>query len=332
MLNDWILKNYSAERKPVAPLVGAPLAHAAGTTVKLAQQNASEHMKVIRKVTELFHPDIILPMMDLTVEANALGRYVDFPMNEAATVQTFDFEWEFTDRLAGIDILHDGRLISVLQTVEKMKEELPQKMLRLAYVTGPYTLAGLIIGAENAAMAVSIEPDELHQLTEMLTIKIGQFIRELLKAGAQGICILEPSGVMLSAEMFHEFSADYVRKIIRAAGSGVDFVYHVCGNSMHLVSEMIGSGVSVLSIDAQDAGMDMVNVLDQVGDAVAVMGNMSPTGLLLSGQPEDVLREGRTILKDISSYRNAIFSTGCDLPVQTPLQNIHAFMDCGRHF
>jgi uroporphyrinogen decarboxylase len=48
------------------------------------------------------------------------------------------------------------------------------------------------------------------------------------------------------------------------------------------------------------------------------------------GTPEDVRREVERLRKEMEPYPNFILSTGCDLPQETPRENIQAFMDAGR--
>ena len=48
------------------------------------------------------------------------------------------------------------------------------------------------------------------------------------------------------------------------------------------------------------------------------------------GTPEDVRRETRALLESMRAVPNFVLSTGCDLPQETPVENIRAFMDVGR--
>jgi len=143
---------YSEGKRLVAPLVGFPGVNLVGTSIKLAQQNCCEHIKVINSIYERFHPDVLFPLMDLSVEANAIGRQTIFLPNESPTVVIEDFDFEQLAKFKQINIEFDSRLLSYTETVKQMNEQLPGSVMKGAYVTGPYTLAGLIIGAEQAAM------------------------------------------------------------------------------------------------------------------------------------------------------------------------------------
>jgi len=320
-------------RRLVAPLMGFPGLNMTGGSVKLAQQNYGEHYKVVKLLAETFGPDLVFPLMDLSVEANALGRYTVFPKGEAATVVKGAFS--VNDLVAGahINISFDTRLLGYVETLKLMSIGLPPTVLRGAYVTGPYSLAALIMGADEAAMATMLRPDELAEVCRFTTAKIQEYVRWLIAAGAQVICILEPSAVMLGPAQFEQFSADYVRHINNSCKyTGVATVYHTCGNTMHLVGKMVESGVDAVSLDSPEAGVDLPAVAETLPEEVMVIGNINPTGALLRGRPADVEAEVTQLLGRMAPFPNFVLSTGCDLPQETPLENIHAFMRAGRRY
>ena len=226
--HDMALRARREGRRLVAPLMGFPGLNMTGCSVKLAQQNYGEHYKVLKLLAETFRPDLIFPLMDLSVEANALGRYTVFPKDESATVVKEAFSVSDLVAQAHINISFDTRLLGYVETLKLMSIGLPEAVLRGAYVTGPYSLAALIMGADEAAMATILRPEELEEVCRFTTAKIQEYVRWLIAAGAQVICILEPSAVMLGPPQFEQFSAQYVRHINNSCRyTGVATVYHL---------------------------------------------------------------------------------------------------------
>jgi len=317
--------------RPTIPLMGFPGLQISGGTIKLAQQNYAEHFKTIKALAEQFRPDAIFPLMDLAVEANALGRYTIFPKEESATVLKDAFTLSDLEAMAQINIASDTRLLGYVETLKLMRIGLPPEVLRGAYVTGPYTLAALIMGAEEAAMATIADPGYLREICQFTTEKIQEYIRLLIAAGAQLICILEPSAVMLGPEQFWQFSAGFIQHINRSCKyTGVATVYHTCGNTMHLLSKMAESGVDAVSLDSPEAGVDLPEAARKLPPEIMIIGNINPTGNILRGTPDEVESEVLDLLGKMKSFPNFILSTGCDLPQETPLDNIRAFMRAGR--
>lgn len=333
LLLQSVRKANDEKRRLVLPLVGFPGINLTGSTIKLAQQNYDEHFSVIKALCKTFEPDAIFPLMDLSVEANALGRYTIFPKEESATVVKEEFTPENLEATEKINVQHDTRLLGYVETMKLMRTGLPQSILRGAYVTGPYTLAGLMMGADEAALATIMHPNKLHEICNVVTEKIHEYIKLLVAAGAQMICILEPSAVMLGPDQFEQFSGQYVNRIVdKYVQTDVAMIYHICGNTMHLVKKMCESGVNALSLDSAEAGVDLSEVARLISDDVILIGNISPTETLLNGCSVDVEKEVIQLCKSMEEFPNFILSTGCDLPQETPLENIHAFMKSGRSY
>jgi uroporphyrinogen decarboxylase len=176
-----------------------------------------------------------------------------------------------------------------------------------------------------------LDPQTLHRLCPFTTERIQEYIQLLISAGADVICILEPTAVMLSPQQFSEFSAIYIRHITTSFKySGINFVYHTCGNTMHLVEKMASSGVNGRSLDSRDAGVDLAAVAQSVPEDVVVIGNINPATAMRFGSPAEVRREANILLREMEKQPNFVRSTGCDLPQETPTANILEFMNAGR--
>ena len=322
---------FDERRRLVAPLAGFPGVEMIGSTIKLAQQNYGEHYRAIRSLVDAFHPDLVFPLMDLAVEANALGRYTIFPQADSATVPKDSFTMADLERLSTITIGFDSRLSGYVEMMKMMSVTLPAGILKGGYVVGPFTLAGLMMGADDAVMSTVLEPEQLHRLCHFTTERIQEYVQLLISAGADVICILEPSAVMLSPEQFSEFSAIYIRHITQSFKySGISFVYHTCGNTMHLVDKMVRSGVQGVSLDSPDVGVDLAAVARRIPEEVVVIGNINPATTMRFGTRAEVHDQVNALLGEMERFPNFILSTGCDLPQETPIENIREFMDVGR--
>ncbi|MGK9477021.1 uroporphyrinogen decarboxylase family protein [Melioribacter sp. OK-6-Me] len=331
LLNAVSIAN-SERRRLVMPLLGFPGINLVKSTIKVAQQNYIEHFKVLYALYNQFHPDGMFPLMDLSLEANALGCYTHFPPYESATVLHTDFDESTLEFMKKIEIQGDSRVLSYCATVKKMSESF-EKSITCAYVTGPYTLAGLILGASRAAEMTITNPELLDNLCQIAYEKIKVYSRMLTDSGAKVVCVLEPSAVMLGPEQFIRFSATYIKKITEFYdNSDIAIIYHICGNSMHLIEAMCQSGVNGLSIDSPEAGMNIKTVCKLAGENILVIGNINPAGKILNGTYEEVYKETETLLKETEEFPNFVLSTGCDLPQAVPIENIKAFMDAGRNY
>ncbi|MHC4637792.1 MAG: uroporphyrinogen decarboxylase family protein [Planctomycetota bacterium] len=325
---------YDNGKRLIAPLVGFPGCNLTGFSIKVAQQNHRVHYACIKALVENLKPDIAFLLMDLSVEANALGLPVRFPTHESSTVEQHPIEsLEQLDEYRRIDILRDSRVISYIKTVEMMRIGLPSDILVAAYVIGPLTLAGLLRSVQQIAIDSILQPQLLHGLCQFATEFIQKYAAALTNAGADIICILEPSAMMLGPEQFRQFSGDYVRHIMESYKyDNVETVYHVCGNTMHLVKEMAATGVAALSLDSPEHGIDLQKAADMVPYDVIVMGNISPTSVITDGSVETVKKATKDLLEKMRRYPNFVLATACDIPQNAPIENIKAFMETARYF
>jgi len=95
---------------------------------------------------------------------------------------------------------------------------------------------------------------------------------------------------------------------------------------------MSESGVDAVSLDSPTAGVDLPAVAKSLATQAVIVGNINPTGTLLNGRPAQVEAETTELMKQMDFYPNFVLSTGCDMPQETPLENIHAFMRAGRRY
>ena len=53
---------------------------------------------------------------------------------------------------------------------------------------------------------------------------------------------------------------------------------------------------------------------------------------LIDGTVEQVKKETRELLERCSKYPNFVISSGCDIPSQTPMENLEAFFETVKEF
>ena len=75
----------------------------------------------------------------------------------------------------------------------------------------------------------------------------------------------------------------------------------------------------------------MVKAAQMVPENVIIIGNVNPTSVLSYGSVENVKQVTTELLEQMRPYPNFILSTGCDLPPETPIENMKAFMQAGRN-
>jgi len=315
-----------AGRRPVIPLMGFPGTQLNGSTLKQNTFNWGTQFSTIFALQQRFRPDGMFFFMDLSVEASALGLPVRFPLDESPSVEDHLVQRvEDLESFARVDILDDGRVMVYVETMRLMARFLDG--LKGAYVIGPFSLAGLLMGATEAAMATIISPDLLHEVLRFCSGVISRYARELERAGADMVAILEPSASFLSPRQFREFAGQYLRDVIETLHSMP--ILHICGQSTSLLEAMAETGAQALSLDSM---VDLPAAAKRLPADLVLIGNLDTVQVMNDMTPNQVYRATSDLLSAMAPYPNFVLSTACDLPAETPLENIHAMMDAARGY
>jgi len=313
-------------KRLVAPLMGYPGARLTGSTIRQNLFNPELHYRSVAALVERFSPDVAFFFMDLAVEAGALGLPVRFPLNDSPTVEAHPVQTvEDLEQFKALDPLRDVRLQGFVETMRLMSKGLT--VLKGAYVTGPFTLVGHLMGASKAAVATLKKPELVHALAKFASEVIASYAQELVRAGADLLAILEPTATILSPDAFATFSGRYVTEIVDEIS--VPTVLHICGEATHLVPKMCETGVDGLSLDA---AVPFAEIASKVPENIVLIGNIDPVNVMLNGSPEEVRAAVCSLLKSVEGHENFILSTGCDLPLETPFENIQMLVKGGKGY
>jgi uroporphyrinogen decarboxylase len=314
---------HTTPRRLVMPLVGQPGVRLTGSSLWQNESNAELQTRTVKALYDRFEPDGLFILMDLAVEAGALGMPIRFPLDEPPTVADHLVKTrDDLDRLRVVDARFDARVHTYVETMRRLAADGDISAPKGAYVAGPFTLAGLLMGSTEIAMATITEPDLVHAVLALATGVIASYAAALHAAGADMIMILEPTAVFLSPKAFDTFSGAYVKQLV--AGLDTDWLLHICGDSTHLIPGMCASGVQGLSLDAD---VNLPAVAAQVPEEIVMLGNIHPVHVVERGTPEEVRTATQGLLDAMAPVPNFVLSTGCDVPLDAPLENVAAMVE-----
>jgi len=314
----------SRGHRMVIPLMGFPGVQLNGSTLKQNTFNWGTQFSTVFALERRFRPDAVFFFMDLSVEASALGLPVRFPLDDSPTVERHMIERvEDLAQVTSSDVLTDGRVAVYVETMRLMARYLDS--IKGAYVTGPFTLAGLLMGASEAAMATVTDPELLTAVLHFASGVIARYARALERAGADIVCILEPTASFLSPQKFAQFAQPYITEIIQTLGTIP--VLHICGQTTHLIDDMVETGAHGLSLGPL---VDFPQAAQRVPEDVVLVGNLDPVRVIRDMTPNGVYRTTHDLVDSMERHANFVVASGCDLPMDTPLENIHAMIDAVR--
>ena len=317
------------DRIPVFLLMSDHAARVIGVTVGEYQNSAELMAKGQLEAWRLYGMDLINTGPGLTGIAEAIGSRLAFPDDTAYVAEHPVSTRDDLDRLTIPDPFCDGRLPLFLEATRKVLDEGGASVPVSLTTAGPFTTAANIRGADQLLRDLRRDPEFVHRLLRFSTDCTIPFVREVIALGAR-VSLAEPvaSGTLISAKAFREFALPYLKDLIIAitgfTGSAGPSL-HICGDSSKIWPEMADSGASILSLDDQ---VDLGGASAEVGDRIALIGNISPTASMVLGTPADVRTNARECFaKGIGNPKGYILGLGCALPINTPPENVHALID-----
>ena len=153
------------------------------------------------------------------------------------------------------------------------------------------------------------QPKLAHMLLSKIADSVVAYLNAQIAAGAQAVMIFDTWGGSLSPHMYREFSLKYmseiVSKLTREKDGQKDPVILFTKGGGQWLNDLANSGCDALGLDWTT---DIALARQQVGDRVALQGNMDPTTLYAS--PETIKEEAGKILQAYGNGSGHVFNLG----------------------
>ena len=322
---DWRNSILANPDKIAVPVMTYPGLQLTGNSVLEMVTKGEVQYKCVKALSEKY-PSLgaITLIMDLSVEAEAIGSTITYSDDEIPTVSKRlidSFEQVVNLKIPAIG---DGRTKSHLHAALLVAENSSTRPV-FGGIIGPYSLAGRLYDMTEMMTAILIEPDGAHELLRICTTFLKEYALAFRNTGCNGIVIAEPAAGLLADYQCEEFSSQYVKQIVDYVQDDEFMVIlHNCGNTVGLVDSMVGTGAAGFHFGN---AVDMLAILPQIPSNRLVFGNLDPSGVLKDGTSENIKVQTKALLTRTADYNNFVISSGCDIPPQTKIENIDAFFE-----
>jgi uroporphyrinogen decarboxylase len=271
--------------------------------------------------------DAIIVFSDILVVAEAMGLPLDVPdsgpilsnpvRNAAAVEKLREFDPERETRFVGDAIRAICRAAG---------PEVPV----IGFAAAPWTLACYMIEGQTrgdistAKRMLSTEPQLVRTLLDRIAKATGAYLKSQIAAGASVVQLFDTWAGELSSREYEEFERPATQMIVESlAASGVPRILFAKGSAKHLAA-MAATGADVLSVDWNT---DLAQARRELGDAVALQGNVDPSILL--GSAEEVRRAAREAVEKTGGVGH-ILNLGHGILPGAPVENAKAFVEAGQ--
>ncbi len=320
------------DRLPCMPQMGVTMAPLIGITTHEYYHSAEKMAELEIQLFKIIRPDCVGVGTTLRGAAEALGSKIGYPENGISyLIDPVIKDIRDADNLNPADPYKDGKLPLVIKALGLVKKELGDLVDVGTDIAAPFSAAAAVVGTENLLKGMIKYPDKVHALLEVVTETNLRIIEAFSRIGVDlGMSDPVASTSLISVKQYRTFVMPYVKKIVdknrELTGSGTSI--HICGRSKGIWESVLETGVTSFSIDNAE---DLEEAKNLIGDRVCISGNVKPVDTMKNGTSDDVFREAKEcIRKGYDSKKGYVLSTGCQIPMGAPIENIQALMDAAR--
>jgi len=264
--------------------------------------------------------------------AEAMGSKIAYPdYNISYLLEPAVKSVNEIETLKVADPLKDGRLPILIEALRLTRDALIKDVDVGAAMSGPFSVAASVVGTENLLKWMIRYPEKVHTLMEIVTESNNRYIDEVAKLGLSiGFADPVSSTSLISPRLFRRFSLPYLKKNIEKikekTGSAPGI--HICGKSKDIWEDVVNAGISNFSIDNVE---DLEEAKRIMGDRVIITGNVPPVDVIHLGTKEEIFESVKEcIRKGHDSTKGYILSTGCQIPMNTPIEKVEIFMEAAK--
>jgi MtaA/CmuA family methyltransferase len=324
-----ILRGRRINRLPVfsgLPSLTASGLKQAGVCYSDAHTDAKKMAVAAASTFEVYGFESAVVPFDLCVEAETLGAHVDFQSDVDSFLAPV-VDQSLTDISAIVHrhspfAIQNGRVPLVTEAIRLLKAGVGREIAIGAWVTGPFTLAWQMFGAE-AWLSSLTETMQTAALLSALADFLARVANVYCEAGADFITVHEMGGSpqIVGPQNFRALVKPALVRLF--AQLPAPNVLSMCGDTNAIIADMAVCGANALHVDQCN---DLARTRRLLGDDVIVLGNFDPMQTLSAGTLDAIADAVRAIAR---AGANAIWP-GCDLWPEIPDENMRALMDAAQ--
>ena len=303
----------------------------AGSFMGLAQ-NPDYATEVTLQPIDRYGLDAAILFSDILTVPDAMGLDLSFVQGEGPVFAHPVQDEAAVARLAVPDV--EEKLGYVTAAVRSIRRALDNRVPLIGFSGSPFTLACYMIegrGSRDFRIAKTMmfrRPDLFERVLDVNAQAVARYLNAQIEAGAQAVQIFDTWGGMLADGDFQRFSLAATKKVVdqlvrTSEGERVPVIVFTKGGG-EWISEIAACGCDAVGLDWTT---NLSRARREVGDRVALQGNMDP--LALFGDEATIRREARRVLDAFGPVGAGghVFNLGHGINQFTPVENVQILVD-----
>ncbi len=289
-------------------------------TPELATEVSLQPFHIVGVDAVIVFSDILIPVeaMGMGLELTDSGPALTDPVRDSAHVaalRDFDPEQE-----TGF----------VAEAIRQLSRAVGPDVPVIGFAGAPWTLACYLVEGRakdafpTAKRMMFQEPALFRTLLEKLARTTARYLKAQIAAGATAVQLFDTWAGELSERDYEVFALPATQRLIAELDPGGVPVILYTKASGHLLREVAQAGADVLSVDWR---VDLAEARQQLGNRVALQGNVDPCVLL---GPEEGIRQAAREAIEKTGGLGHILNLGHGILPSTPVEAARAFVHAGK--
>jgi uroporphyrinogen decarboxylase len=322
-----VLNHEKTSAIPWVPFSGVHVGKLKNYAADTVLQDGEKLLESLLEANRLYAPDGQPVVFDLQIEAEILGCNLLWVHNSPPTV--VDHPLQSNPAIPEkMPTPEDGRLPIILDVMRRMKTAVGEHTALYGLITGPFTLAAHLRGTD-IFMDMVDQPDYVIELLDYCRRFVQQIASFYIDAGMDVIAVVDPMISQISPRHFKRFMTDPFTTLFDSIRAQEHFsAFFVCGDATKNIENMCLTKPDCIAVD-ENINMATAQLITQQYN-ITLQGNIPLTTRMLLGQQEDNMQYVLELM-DTLDHHNLIISPGCDMPYDTPVENVIAVAEAIRN-
>ncbi len=278
---------------------------------------------------EKFDFDYVSCISDPAREAADCGAAIKYFDNQPPAIDESRALLADKQTLAKLEVpdpLGGGRMHDRILAALLFKERIGGEKLIEGWIEGPCAEAADLRGI-NVLMTDFFDDEAfVRDLFEFVLQTALRFAKTQIEAGVDIMGIGDAAASLVGPRIYEQFVLPYEKRLVHGVQQmGAKVRLHICGNIGRILSGIGSLGCEMVDVDYM---VPLSQARDEMGPDQVLAGNIDPVAALRNGTPESVAAAIAECHRQAG--RPYIVAAGCEVPRDTPQQNVLALRDYAR--
>jgi len=326
------------DRVPVYPILGGVCRKLVGADYPTWSTDPVVCADSFLAAADRYDLDCLITMIDLSVECDAWGQKLIYPMNEAAHP---DYDnvliRKVSDygKIVRADYRKSSRMMMQLEVCRRLVKEKKGEMPVIAFVFGPLGTLSMMRNPRDLFLDLYDAPEAVRHATWCVAETLSDYAAALCDAGVDAIMwdTLYASASIMSKEMWRNTEGGPMKMLAQTVRDhGCVNMIHNCGRKCYFDAQIEAVGPAAISfLYPPDDCADYAECKAKYGDRLTLMGAVMPSHAII-GTDEQWDEQCREQIDAMAAGGGFILATGCEYPANASLDRLSRMIEIAKNY